>query len=263
MYLKQTQPVIEEPEALKREQLLEKRFDELVSSITTYVPHELRTPLVSIMGFTQIIMDEIDSLSKDDIRYMAHNINRSSRRLYNTVEKFINFTEAECLYRDKRMKNQIEESSMNAHTKAVIDTIMPMAEKEDRTDDLTLYIEDAELQIPDHYLKLISKELFDNALKFSSPGSRIEVTGKKGQYSYSMEIKDQGSGMTQEEISSILPFRQFNRQTIQQDGNGLGLSIVKRLADVFDCGFCIESRTDAYTTVTIDFPYKNKYREAV
>ncbi|MGE5351882.1 MAG: sensor histidine kinase, partial [Acidobacteriota bacterium] len=236
--------------------VLEKKLDDLISNITTYIPHELRTPLVSIMGFTQIMTDEFDTLSKDDMKFMLGNIDKSSRRLYRTIEKFIDFAALECLSKNRKMRLELEERNLHAHTKTIKETVTSMAVKEGRNDDLHASIEDSELQIPDDYLKLITKELFDNALKFSKRGSRLEVTGEKCPHSYQMEIRDYGIGFTEEEIEQIAPFRQFNREMFQQDGNGLGLPIASRIADVFDCGFTIISQKDTFTSITIDFPYK-------
>ncbi|MGE5429487.1 MAG: sensor histidine kinase [Syntrophomonadaceae bacterium] len=263
MYYNQIRRGIEESCSAEGEKILEKRLEELISNVTTYIPHELRTPLVSIMGFTQIISDDLDSLSREEILNMIQNIEKSSRRLYRTIEKFIDFAALECLSKEKNMNKELKESNLYAHTMTIKETVMHMAEKEDRKEDLVASLEDAELQIPDNYLELISKELFDNALKFTKAGSKLEVTGAKGPYTYQLEIKDCGIGITEEEISKIEPFRQFNRKTFQHNGNGLGLSIVRRITDIFACGFTIISQKDSFTIVKIDFPYKNKLTEFV
>lgn len=256
MHFNKVQPGTIENCSTLKEKILEKKLEDLISNVTTYIPHELRTPLVSIMGFTQILNDELDSLSKEDLKYMIHNIEKSSRRLYRTVEKFIDFAGLECLSKDKKLKKEIMENSLHAHTKIIKETVMNMAQKTERNGDLKAAIEDSELRIPEDYLRLITRELFDNALKFSNKGSLLEVKGEKTSHSYQMEIKDYGIGITEEEINKIEPFRQFNRKTFQQDGNGLGLAIVRRIVDVFDCGFTIMSQKNTFTAVTIDFPYK-------
>lgn len=261
MYVNQTQQASENSVRSNREEMLDNSLKELISNVTTYIPHELRTPLVSILGFTQIIMDECDTMCRNDLHYMMNHINKSSKRLYTTIEKFINFAEIECISKDEKMKKELEENNLQSHTATVKEMVIFMAEKESRRSDLTVDIEDAELAIPDQYLKLISKELFDNALKFSKTGTRLEVRGKKCEFSYLLEIEDHGIGIHQDDINRIEPFRQFNRKTLQQDGNGLGLAIVKRLAEVFNCQFEIKSQKDSYTVVSIDFTYKHKYRK--
>ncbi|MCU7496544.1 MAG: HAMP domain-containing histidine kinase [Ignavibacteria bacterium] len=238
-----------------RERILENQLEELITNITTYIPHELRTPLVAIMGFTQIMTEELDSLSKEDLRHMAANIEKGGRRLYRTIEKFISFAEIECLSKDAKMKKELEEASVHAHSRMIKETVFPMAQREGRHEDLMLSIEDAGLQIPENYLRLIVKELFDNAMKFSVKGSKLELTGKKGAYRFQMSVKDYGIGIGGEAIDRIKPFRQFNRKTLQQGGNGLGLSIVKRITEVFDCSIEIMSQKDIFTAITIEFPY--------
>ncbi|HEX2866724.1 MAG TPA: HAMP domain-containing sensor histidine kinase [Ignavibacteriales bacterium] len=256
MYCNGSMPGNEKNNKLLKEALPERRLEELIANITTYIPHELRTPLVSIMGFTQIITDEMDSLSKEDLIFMVRNIEKSSRRLHRTIEKFINFADLECLSKNIKMRRELEDRNLHAHTKTIKETVMNMAVREGRNEDLLASLDDSELQIPEDYLKLITKELFDNALKFSKKGSKLEVTGEKCPNSYQMEIKDYGTGITEEEIKQIEPFRQFDRKTLSQEGNGLGLPIVRRITQIFGCGFTIISRKGSFTAITIDFPYK-------
>lgn len=256
MFYNESRPGKEKKYCSFRETVLENKLDDLISNITTYIPHELRTPLVSIMGFTQIMTEEIDSLSKEEMKFMLSNIDRNSRRLHRTIEKFIDFADLECLSKNKKLRMELEEHNLYAHTKTIKETVTNMAVREGRNEDLHASVEDSELQIPEDYLKLITKELFDNALKFSKAGSGLEVTGGKCPHFYQMVVKDYGIGITDEEIKRIEPFRQFNRKTLSQDGNGLGLSIVRRIVDVFGCGMTIQSRKDNFTSITIDFPYK-------
>ena len=60
--------------------------------------------------------------------------------------------------------------------------------------------------------------------------------------------------MTQEQIASIAPHIQFERDTYEQQGSGLGLAIVKAIASIVGGDIMIQSQPNVYTTVAIKFP---------
>ncbi|MDX1702172.1 MAG: response regulator, partial [Melioribacteraceae bacterium] len=65
------------------------RLAELTSNISSYLPHELRTPLVSIIGLTDIMSTDFDELKKDEMIEMLQMVKTSSEKLHKTVEKFL------------------------------------------------------------------------------------------------------------------------------------------------------------------------------
>jgi two-component system sensor histidine kinase/response regulator len=83
---------------IKTDEILNKVYKNISQSI----PHELRTPLVSIQGFTNIIIDEIETIDRDTIKDMSMMIKNASIRLHRTIEKFILFTEAELMLKDRK-----------------------------------------------------------------------------------------------------------------------------------------------------------------
>jgi len=72
-------------------------------------------------------------------------------------------------------------------------------------------------------------QLLDNALKFSKSNTRINLNTVIDEGSYIISIEDRGHGMRKEQISTLGPFVQLNRDEQEQQGLGLGLSIVQRL----------------------------------
>jgi CheY-like chemotaxis protein len=72
-----------------KSQALSRQLDEIRENISHYIPHELRTPLVSILGFSEIIISDIDALEKNEILSMVRSISLGAERLHNRIEKFI------------------------------------------------------------------------------------------------------------------------------------------------------------------------------
>lgn len=230
------------------------RFEELINNITHYVPHELRTPLVAILGYSDLILDDFEDLPPDDIRSMIRRINIGAKRLHNTIEKFITYTEIECLSHDRQLIGDLSIYNIRNINEVIEVCIKENFSSSERYKDIIFKSESAGVKIANKYLEIALTELIANALKFSPAGSKIEITGAKKEEYYELSVKDSGFGMTESQIKRIGAFFQFERKRNQQTGNGLGLIIVKRIAGIFDCSLEIESIKGKGTMVNLKIP---------
>ena len=238
---------------LKKKYTKDKKFQEIYKTISSYIPHELRTPLVAIFGYTNFLLEDYEHLEKDDVMEMLKNIKTASSRLYKTIEKYLRFNDAELMVANKKeyfnQLNEILESPK--HHISIIGS--RFAEQYARTNDLLISVEDAPIKILDEHFITIIEELLENAFKFSIPGSNVIINSFLENSFYVLEIKDFGCGMTQEEISGIAPFVQIGRKNYEHNGNGLGLATVKLLTGLYNLPLEIESTKNSHTTIRILF----------
>lgn len=234
-----------------KSEALSNRIDEIRNNISKYIPHELRTPLVSILGFSEIIVADIDTLEKDDILHMVCNIIFGAKRLHKRIEKFIELIGLERIKNNQWVTDNQKSDINESVIKQIIldDNII-----EERKEKIESHIEVAELKIPDYYLKILISELLENAVKFSEPDKPVIVEGKKTGKFYELNVKDSGRGMKDYEISHIDAFQQFDREKYQQEGNGLGLAIVKKILDKCSGNIDIQSEKYRFTKVKIFIP---------
>ncbi len=236
---------------LEKSKLINDQIENIRSSISKYVPHEFRTPLVAILGYSQILLEELENLPTADIKDMIGRINFGANRLRNRIEKFIQLTELETI------KNNIWEDEPG-NSIIDYDLIKEISITDylinERKENIKITIEPAEVKIPDRYLRIMLTELMENAVKFSEPNSPIIVNGKKEGSYFIMEIKDFGIGFDDFQISQVGAFKQFNRDIIQQEGNGLGLVFVKNILQVIDGKIEVESVKNQYTNVVVKIP---------
>jgi two-component system, sensor histidine kinase and response regulator len=238
---------------LKKKYTKDKKFQEIYKTISSYIPHELRTPLVAIFGYTNFLLEDYEHLEKNDVVEMLKNIKTASSRLYRTIEKYLRFNDAELVVANKKeylnQLNEILESPK--HHVSVISS--RFAEQYARVNDLLITVEDVPLKILDEHFITIVEELVENAFKFSVLGSNVIVNGFLENSFYVLEIKDFGCGMTQEEISGIAPFIQIGRKNYEHNGNGLGLATVKLLTGLYNLPMEIESIKNSHTTIRVLF----------
>lgn len=240
-----------EARLLKKENM-DNKFNTLKNSISQYVPHELRTPLVSILGNSEMISSCYDELSKSEILEMTDSINRSGKRLKRSIDKFLKYADLTI-----QMANGFEKDishcfySLNKYScNSVLNTTYDCL---NRMDDITFEIENAELKITEYDFETMIMELVTNACKFSEKKKAILVLGRLINNEYIITVHDKGLGITKENIKKIDSFVQFDRAYYQQDGNGIGLALVQLICKKYNVKFDIQSEIGKSTIVSLSF----------
>jgi two-component system, sensor histidine kinase and response regulator len=239
---------------LNKKKKIDEKFEVVYTALSHYIPHELRTPLVSIVGFTKIMLEELNELNKEELKELLLKVDSSSMRLQRTIEKFILFSESETFCADKnrfdfllKKKTLVFESLI----KELAEDRMRMLDSEHP---VNIFINETELNIADIHFTTIIGELIENAVKFSYPKELVEIRLQENNSTVTFSIRNNGRGMTPDEIDQIAPFNQINRSKYEQSGNGLGLMIVKKLCLFYEIGFEIKSEPGIYTEVILKFP---------
>lgn len=241
---------------LTRQDEFNHQFESLVKNINMYIPHELRTPLVAIIGFSRLVLTDLDNLEKNEIKEMTERILWSAQRLHNRIEKFIYYSDLN-LSQNELSKNHIIDYS-NIDNGLFYKMISEHYFICDRLASIKASFEPAAVKISEYHLERLLKEIVENAVKFSDSDSEISAEGKISDKYYLITIKDCGIGMNEEEMKKIGLFQQFSREVFSQDGNGLGLVVSKKIIQMNDGDISFESKKDGYTIVRVKLPlYKS------
>jgi signal transduction histidine kinase len=129
-----------------------------------------------------------------------------------------------------------------------------VADEHRRARDLHLELADLSLPLRAGHLRKVVSELVDNAFKFSPAGTPVRVALHRLGPDVVLEVSGQGRGMTEEQISNIAAFNQFERERFEQQGSGIGLALVQRIASASGGSVTIESGPDAGATVRLAWP---------
>jgi len=239
---------------LKKQKEFNAQLESFVKNVDMYIPHELRTPLVSIIGYSQLILSELDTMEKKEVKDMTEKILWSAQRLHERIEKFISYAEMN-LYKDVVSGEELyKPGEINGEfINGVIASHYSMAE---RIKDYQITVEPALLEIPENHIRKILRELLENAAKYSKPGSDILVNGGVEENNYVISILDSGIGISKEEMNNVGVFQQFSREEHSQQGNGIGLALAKRIALHYKGTLNIESEKGKFTKVIIKLPCK-------
>ena len=232
----------------------QKTLDELRTNISMSLPHELRTPLNAIMGFSELILSEYQVLEESDILEMIGQIQTSGHRLYRLIQNFLLYAELEIAATNPELLKEMRNSEFSCVKSLLTQKARQQAKHANRVDDLQLNLHDSSVAIDSVRLAKIVEELLDNAFKFSLEGTPVVLSTLVENQTFILSVKDQGRGMTADQIAQLEAYRQFDRKIYQQAGLGLGLAIVQRLAELHGGKFKIESLPQQETIVCVSLP---------
>jgi two-component system, sensor histidine kinase and response regulator len=239
----------------KHEQIMAKGSQRVSSSIIMSMPHELRTPLTVILGFSDILIMDYATMEPSRTLEMAEHINKAALRLYNLVENYLVFAQIEIAANDEEFIETLHKGKTTQAHLFIQAQVTDKAHQHNRADDLQVDIAEIEhIQMREDLLKKLVEELVDNAFKFSTPGSPVQVTVKPEGQQWVLTVSDKGRGLTPKQITRIGAYMQFDRKFHEQQGSGLGLVIAQRITQLHSGQFAIDSEPNDHTIITVKLP---------
>lgn len=229
---------------LKKKENNEQKIKEIREQITAKIPHELRTPLVPILGYCQLIDEEEDI---NVIKDMVKTIRSSGNILHGTIEKFLIYKDLCLKAKDKKNRIRID-STITVTEESVHSYISTLPQVLNPTGRIKAKIEPKILRTKEWYLHTIIKELVENGLKFSDQKRSVLMQGYQSNGHYIINVTDSGRGMTESEIKSVTAFNKFGEDRLVGSGVGLGLAIVQKITELHGGYLSIKSELNKFTT---------------
>ena len=225
------------------------------------VSHELRTPLNAIIGFSDLLKSEVfggfnDERQRDYVRL----IHESGTHLLQVVSDILDMSKIE--------SGNFEIATEPFDVPQLIESTREMMSQEaaNRSLRLTSSVPNdmPELTADRRACKQILINLLSNAIKFTNPGGAVTIGARVLDHEVQFFVEDNGIGIAEKDLSKLgQPFVQadsgYNRR---HEGTGLGLSVVKGLANLHGGSMKIDSRLNVGTRVTVTLPLSPDMPEA-
>lgn len=227
IYQKQQKAIIksirEANEAIKQKQ-------DFISNVS----HDIRTPMDSIIGFTELAKKNMDNPEK--LADSLEKISRASGHLLNLVNEVLDMSKI------TSGKTVIEEEMCSIHS--IIDNVCQIMQNEIDQKKLKIeldysMLDDDVLSCDKIRLNQILLNLLSNAVKYSYEGGKITISviqlssDDESKIVNEFHIKDEGCGMTPEFMDHVFePFARDKSSPVSAEGTGLGLTICKSLAEI-------------------------------
>ena len=235
---------------------VQRKLTDLRENIFHSLPHELLTPLSVVLGFSELIIDNLENMPVPQVRDMAQDIHNAGLKLMRLVQNYLSLVDLEMTSADPQIVNELRATEITSAQAIITEIARLKARQEGREDHLILSVDETSLKIAETSLQKIVEELLDNAFRYSMAGSPVSLVGKKeeNQGIYRIEVTDHGQGMPVHQIRAIDLGLQEAQEKYDQQGTGMGLLIVKRMVDIYGGSLNIRSTVGQGTTVEILFP---------
>lgn len=204
------------------------------------VSHELKTPLTSISGYSELIMR--DQVDKDHIKEFSTQIYNEARRLYQLIEDIMAISRL-----DEEAEVTLQDIDVNLIAKDVLDSI---------ANPIVSLKEDSRLRIKGNGTLVFEAiyNLVDNAIKYNRNDNPVTLEIGSNYFA----VEDHGIGLSPYDKERVFDrfYRVDKSRSRKTGGTGLGLSIVKSVAERHGARIEINSTLGSGTTIKIVFPPK-------
>ncbi|MGE5430249.1 MAG: PAS domain S-box protein [Syntrophomonadaceae bacterium] len=227
------------------------KADQLKSDFLAQMSHEIRTPINTILSFTSLLRSEFEEKLPDEMGQIFKIIDSGGRRLTRTIDMILSMSQLQSgNYEMNPRKLNLRSDILNN----LFREFQNQAKLKNLEFLLTGDIQNDEVITGDPYsLTQLFQNLIDNAIKYTQKG-KVEIFIANGHPDVtSVMVKDTGIGISEEYLPKIFsPFSQEETgYTRRFEGNGLGLALVKKYADLNSATVKLESRKGKGTTVTV------------
>ena len=225
-----------------------KQLETMRQEFSANVSHELKTPLMSISGYAELLKDGI--ARPEDQKEFAQRIYQEAARLTTLVQDIIRLSKLD----DENLELEKEPIDLFDMSKEIIETLQPAAKKRG----ISISFKGKRVQIKG-MRQIIYEMLYnvcDNAIHYNKDEGSVVISSEETEEGICWRVGDTGIGIPLAEQERI--FERFYRvdksHSRATGGTGLGLSIVKHAAELHGARVRVDSVVDKGTTITIVFP---------
>ncbi|WKY47641.1 HAMP domain-containing sensor histidine kinase [Eubacteriaceae bacterium ES3] len=220
----------------------------LKSDFIANVSHEIKTPLAIIQSYATALQNE--NLQPEDKLEYTETIIEASRKLSALVSDILKLNKLE-----NQEIIQTESYSLDEQLRCCI---LALEDKfNEKLIEFDVDLDEAVLNSDENLLEIVWNNLLTNAIKFTPEKGTVKIVLTKEKGSITVKISDTGCGMDEESSRHIFDRFYQGDTSHSQEGNGLGLSLVKRIIDLVDASIAVDSQVGKGTTFTITLKNSN------
>jgi signal transduction histidine kinase len=228
--------------------------DRLKTAFISHVSYELRTPLTNIIGFSELLASPIAGPLTDRQHDYLNDIRLSGRTLLAIIDDILDLATIDA--------GTLELNLSTVRAKDVIDQAVQGVEERLKQDDVALDIDIEpgidEFVADDRRVTQMLYNLLSNAIGFSDAGGKIALTCKRKNSMIGFTVEDQGVGIPEDYQQAVFDRFESRPHGSRHRGAGLGLSIVKSLAELHGGTVTLDSAPGRGTSVTVLLPLKQE-----
>lgn len=238
--------------SLLRAKQQREELEQLKTNFTSMLIHDLRAPLTSILGFTELLLAEKGAAADKQERNFLEIIFDSGEKMLELINDFLDYAKIEA----GRFQMNKFFHSIELPLDAAVKSISVLAEKKNIRI-IKLYAKEApQLLIDAQKIEQVAINLLSNAVKFTPQGGRMTVSTAVSDGFVAVSVQDSGVGIRREEMRYLFqPYIQTQSAARSRyRGTGLGLLIVKMIVEAHGGSVKVESEVDVGSKFTFTIP---------
>jgi PAS domain S-box-containing protein len=200
--------------------------------------HDLKNPFSNILGLSEILTDEVESLNKEEIKEITENINKSAKITNKLLEDILMWARVQ---QGKTPFNP-QKLSFADICKNTLETFNPTAHSKNITID---YSSAYHLNVfaDEDMLKTVLRNLVSNAIKFTNKGGAINISAEQTNSKVTISVSDNGVGIPPDNLSKLFDISEVisTKGTAKETGTGLGLLLCKEFVEKHGGKIWVES----------------------
>ncbi|MGE5419904.1 MAG: ATP-binding protein [Chloroflexota bacterium] len=215
------------------------------------IAHDLRNPVTNMLGFTDMLIENLTEYDIEKLKYYLNMLRSSTKNTLELLDNLLLWSKSQV----EKFEFKPEPIKLNLFLKRVIDEMSPNADLKNISFKY-LTTEENECYTDPDILKIILRNLLQNALKFTNEGGRIEISDILINGNIQVSIKDNGVGMSKSMLDNLFN-KDFNNSvagTAREKGSGLGLGLCKEFVDILGGEIRAESELGNGSTFIFTIP---------
>jgi len=239
---------------LERETELTKINDDK-DRLFSIIAHDLRSPFTTLQGFTEILIEDINELSRDEMTQYLNAIYSSSKNLMNLLDNLLNWSRLNtgniAFYPEPVHLNELIKENMKVFTYT----------GKSKNINISMDLNGTGTVMCDrNMMSTVVRNFLSNALKFTPTNGTISIYSNIKTDQFIFIVKDSGTGMPPGRVKELMSEKlvQSFRGTDNEIGTGLGLKLVKEFIKMHKGDFNVESEPGKGSTFTITIPIEQK-----
>lgn len=234
----------------------EKEFEEMKLDFVAMAAHELRTPLTAVRGYLSLLIEGMADKYDPEEQSMLKKAFVSTNNLASIVENLLTISRIE----RRSLKMEFVESNWQEILRGVVDNFKQQADQ--KNIDVTLSVKEKlpKIIVDRFRISEVLSNLLANAVTYSKPGSKIEVSALFKGVQLVTSIKDTGEGIPESAIPHLFTkfFRVSGALEQGSKGTGLGLYISKAIVEMHSGKIWAKSKLGVGSTFSFSLPLKQK-----
>ena len=233
----------------------ERKRDEMKADFISNASHELKTPITSISGFSELLLESYDNISKEKVISYLTRIHKESINMKNTIDELLYLSNLE----SKTTKSELtEDVYLDELIEEVYNNYLEKVEKEGLT--ITKNTFPVCISGSNTLIKHLIINLVDNAIKYNKENGNIDITLTDDGEDVLLKVSDTGIGIEEKEYDKIFArfYRVEQSRNRKTGGSGFGLPICKRICIAHGTTISVNSKVGVGTVFTIPFKKKKQ-----